>query len=85
MFIDIRRYKTDYSLLALGAAVYVFYVLKYQTESIYIIIATAVFATTYFAWGVWHHYHTRSLHSKVVLEYFLVAALAVVIVSTLLV
>lgn len=85
MFADIRRYKTDYSLLALGAGGYIFYILKHQTSSLYILIATSVFAAGYVIWGIWHHWHTESLHLKIVLEYFLVAALAVVIVSTLLV
>ncbi len=84
MFNDITRHRLDYSLLALMAAGYLMIVLTHQTAGHLIFIATLFFAGLYCLWGIWHHTHTKSLHARIVLEYFLVAALAVCIVSTLL-
>ncbi len=77
--------KSGYSLLAILAGGYLALVYRYQSAPSYLLFATVGFAILYFIWGVAYHLHDRSLHGKIVLEYLLVAALAVVIVSTLLI
>ena len=85
MLADLQKYKGDYSLLALAAAFYLAVVVKFQTNPRYLLAATGAFAVFYILWGIFHHGRARSLTLRVVLEYFLVASLAVVIVSTLLI
>lgn len=85
MLADLQKYKLDYSLLAILSGAYLVVVLKILTTPLYIILATAGYAFLYFLWGVLHHLASRTLYKKVVLEYFLVAVLAIVIVSTLLI
>jgi uncharacterized membrane protein YbhN (UPF0104 family) len=85
MIADVTKHKGHYSLLAGAAALYLGVVVKFQTTPTYLLVATAAFAAFYFIWGVFHHVATRSLHFKVVLEYFLVSALALIIISTVLV
>jgi hypothetical protein len=77
--------KSGYSLLAVLAGLYLVFVYRYQSTPRYILLATIIFAVLYFIWGIFHHLHDRSGSGKIVLEYLLVAALAVVIVSTLLI
>lgn len=77
--------KSGYSLLAVLAGLYLTFVYRYQSTPRYLLFATIVFAFLYFIWGLLHHFHDRSGSGKIVLEYLLVAALAVVIVSTLLI
>ncbi len=79
------KHKGEYSLLALLAAAYIVFIYTYQATPYYLFLGTISFALAYFAWGVWHHVRTSRFHARVVLEYFLVALLGVVIVSTLLI
>lgn len=76
--------KTDYTILTLIAIFYLVFIYTYQTVPKYILFSTVVFALIYVIWGVLHHLKAKSFHSRVVLEYFLVALLGVAIVSTLL-
>lgn len=85
MLSDVKNNKTDYSLLAIVAGVYLIFVVKYQTTPMYVVVGSAVFAFFYFLWGILHHGKLHSLSGRVVLEYFLVATLGVAIVATLLV
>ncbi|MEI6690127.1 MAG: hypothetical protein WCL07_00090 [bacterium] len=85
MINDIIRHKIDYSLLAIISMVYIMVFLVYQNQPQILIIATCFFGFTYILWGVLHHLKTRTLHPKVVLEYFLVSLLAIALVSTLLI
>lgn len=78
-------HKGDYLILALIVGGYLLAVIRFQATPQYLLIATGVSATLYLCWGIFHHARARSLHVKVVLEYFLVAALAVAIIATLLV
>jgi len=75
MFKDILDYPLDYLFLAVLSGAYL----------ISIFLATSLFVSLYFLWGIIHHLHAKSLHGRVVLEYFLVSALGIVIVSTLLI
>jgi hypothetical protein len=85
MIRDLDKHKGDYSLLAAFSALFLGAVVKFQTNPFNILLATLIFALIYLIWGITHHIKAKSLTGKVVLEYFLVAVLAVVIVSTLLV
>ncbi len=85
MLSDLARHKTAYSLLALAAAVYVYGAWTYRTNPTLIVGGTAIFAALYIGWGIAHHLVEHSLTFRVVLEYVLVAALAVTVVSTLLI
>lgn len=78
-------HKSDYSLLALLAIVYIVSIFRYQSTSQYLLFATIIFSILYFIWGIFHHLRTQTFHARVVLEYLLVALLGLVIVSTLLI
>lgn len=76
--------KNDYLILSVVTAIYVAAILYFKTTPLLVLISTLVFALLYIVWGIFHQYRSHNLHSKIVLEYFLVALLGVVIVSTLL-
>ena len=84
MISDVTRNKIDYSILALASAGYMtyFYINKTRTDLLF--NATLVFTIFYVFWGVFHHLREKSLTIKIMLEYILVALLAIVIASTLL-
>lgn len=84
MMHDIARHKGDYSILAVLSAVFIVYFLKEKTNPQHLVAATVVFGIFYFFWGVWHHSSTKTVTKHIVLEYFLVAVLGIVIVSSLL-
>jgi hypothetical protein len=77
--------KTEYSVLAILSALYVGSVFAYQTSPANILISTIIFAALYVVWGIWHHAKIKNLNGRIMLEYFLVAILGIVIVSTLLI
>lgn len=79
------QHKSDYSVLAILAALYMVAIFRFQTVPKYILLATVLFAICYFIWGILHQLHTRNFHAKIVLEYLLVAVLGIAIVSTLLI
>lgn len=76
--------RIDYCVLAVLAIGYLAFVFNYQTVPKYVLISTIAFAVTYVIWGVVHHLKSKNFHTRVVLEYLLVAALGVALVSTLL-
>jgi len=82
---DIRAHKFDYSVLALMATIFLGYFINSLHSPSQTFLATVIFSLSYVLWGVWHHGKNKHLTASVVLEYFLVAVLAIVIVSTLLV
>ncbi len=84
MISDLRKHKIDYSVLAILAAAYLIYFIINKNNPNALFLATLVFSLSYILWGVFHHARDRSLRLKVVLEYVLVATLAVVIASSLL-
>lgn len=85
MINDLTRHKMAYSFLAVASGAYLIFVYRYQTNPRLLLLGTIVFSFVYFLWGVLHHLFERTCSGKIVLEYFLVAALALVIVSTLLI
>jgi len=79
------KHMGDYSILAALSAIYLVVVFRYQTTPKYIMMATVVFGVVYLVWGVFHQIHARNFHTKIMLEYFLVALMGVAIISTLLI
>lgn len=82
---DVRTHRLDYSLLALIAALFTAYFVLSRHSPRQLFLSTVAFAALYALWGVWHHARGNHLTVKVVLEYLLVAALGIAIVSTLLI
>ncbi len=78
-------HKGDYLLLALIVGGYLVAVIRFQATPSYLLVATGIASALYVCWGIFHHARSHSLRLKVVLEYFLVAALAVAIIATLLI
>jgi hypothetical protein len=82
---EIKRHKIDYSYLAILAISFSLYFYFARHSASQLFVATLAFALVYIIWGVWHHARLRHLTGRIVLEYFLVACLGIVIVSTLLI
>ena len=85
LFRDLRVNKLDYSVLAIIAATFIVYYITKLEHPYQLFTATIVFSIFYIIWGIWHHLRSNYLTSKIVLEYFLVATLGVIIVSTILI
>lgn len=85
MFKDLRTHKTDYSVLAAIVGAFIIVFVSNLDSVTTLMFATILFSLSYILWGAWHHHNTKSLNGHIMLEYFLVATLAVVIVGTLLI
>lgn len=83
MIKDILDNKLDYCILALIAGAYLVLCYRFQTDINYLFDLTLGFSLGYFLWGIYHHLRSHSLNFRIVLEYFLVSALGLVIISTL--
>lgn len=69
-------------LVILNLGVGMFYFLRYSPgDQVWVVLATSV---AYVAWGVIHHWLEEDLHLKIVLEYFLMAFLACLLIIFLL-
>lgn len=81
---DLKKHKLAYSLLTILAVVYLAaaYYLRHRTELLFYV--SLVFGFSYIIWGVIHHAITKTLSPRVMLEYILVTALGLSIISTLL-
>lgn len=84
MIDDLKKHRFDYSLLATLAGIFIIYFLDSRSEPRKLVVATLCFSIGYFLWGVWHHGNTKTVTKHIVLEYFLVALIGIVIVSSLL-
>lgn len=80
---DVFKHKFAYSLLAILAVIYIVIVALFHAISTVMLSATLVYAVLYFLWGVIHHLYEKNLTFRIVLEYFLVSALGIVVMSTL--
>jgi hypothetical protein len=80
---DILNHKFAYSLLAGLAIVYLGLVFVLRNIPQILLYSTVVFGGLYFLWGVIHHSYEKNLSIRIVLEYILVAALGIVVMSTL--
>lgn len=85
IFRDLRVNRLDYSLLAVIAGAFAIYYTTNLNNPYQLFFATIVFSLLYFFWGVWHHSRSHHLTRRIVLEYFLIATLGVIIVSTILI
>lgn len=85
MFSDLKKYRGDYALLSAISSVFVFLFVAKRDDPRYLMALTGAFATSYLLWGVWHHLRARSLSLKIILEYLLVSAFALILVATLLI
>lgn len=81
---DVKKYKGSYSILAVVAMLYLASSYNLRNNPMFVLYLTLAFGLFYFVWGIVHHLTTKSLNSRVMLEYFLVTALGIVIMSTLL-
>lgn len=84
IFQELRKHKLDYSLLAVMATVFTAYFMTMRNSPSRLLLSTITFSSLYVVWGAWHHNRSHHLTIKIVLEYFLVAVLGIIIVSTLL-
>ncbi len=67
----------DFISLLFLVVIYIFLVLLTSFSPQYIKLFTIGFSILYFSWGLWHHKREKSLHSKITLEYLLIALLGV--------
>jgi hypothetical protein len=68
--------------IILGAGVGAF--LYASPDSALQFIVGIIIAVSYVIWGIIHHALRKDLHQKVVVEYILIAAIAVVLLATIL-
>lgn len=85
MIRDITQNKIDYSILSIFSILYLVVIFSAKNKPETILYSTLIFSILYILWGFFHHLKNKSLTFKIMLEYFLVSALGVVIISTLLV
>ncbi|MCL4359744.1 hypothetical protein M1555_00615 [Patescibacteria group bacterium] len=69
-------------VIILGGGLGLFWVLRGNPTAQFLV--GAVTSVAYFLWGIIHHAARGDLHRKVVIEYMLVSALAIVLLSTVL-
>lgn len=85
IFRDLQKNKLDYFVLIILSALFATYYLTNLDHPYQLFVATVIFSLLYIFWGIWHHAKSHHLNGRIVLEYFLVATLGVIIVSTLLI
>jgi hypothetical protein len=66
-------------LILFGGVVSFYTVRSNPTLQLMIGVVTSV---SYVLWGIIHHYMDRSLHKKIVIEYLLIGAIAIVLLAT---
>jgi len=76
-------FNSDYIILIAGLIIGVLgYGIFSASQSVEIILIISL-GGFYFLWGIWHHFREGDLHLKIVLEYLLIAVLAVVLLLSL--
>ncbi len=84
MLQDLKKHKIAYSLLSLAAIIYLVLVYLSRHNNTMLFYLTIFFGAVYFFWGIAHHIYERNLTFRTVVEYILVTALGISIMSTLL-
>jgi hypothetical protein len=84
MLKDVQKHKGAYSILALSAVAFLVCVYLYSHMPQLLFWGTVGFGVFYIIWGIMHHLSDHSLTGKIMLEYVLVTALGIGIMSTLL-
>jgi len=74
---------SDYIVLAAGLIIGVLGYRIFSTNQQVEIILIISLGGFYFIWGIWHHFREGDLHVKIILEYLLIAVLAVVLLLSL--
>jgi len=77
---DLKHYLALFSILALAVFFFIYFSYNRQAQA-GIVLATAA---AYVIWGVVHHWLKKDFHLRVLVEYLVVAALAVVLLLSLL-
>ncbi len=85
MIKDLQQNKFDYSFLALIATVFLIAFFHFAYQPFKMFFSVVIFSVSYVLWGIFHHLRLKKLSLKIVLEYFLLALLAIVLASTLLI
>lgn len=83
MMQDVKKHKIAYSLLAALAMIYLSAIFFLRNLPQLLLISTIVFGVLYFLWGIIHHLYEKNLTGRIMLEYMLVTALGIVVMSTL--
>ncbi|MBP9702928.1 hypothetical protein KBD69_04525 [Candidatus Woesebacteria bacterium] len=83
MMQDVQKHKLAYSLLAATSIVYLGLVFTLRNMPQVLLYATVVYGVIYLIWGLIHHLTLKDLTGRTVLEYVLVTALGIVVMSTL--
>lgn len=84
MIRDVTNHKVAYSLLALAAGIFLWFIYSYSHTPQLLLYVAFGFGGFYFFWGIAHHLSERNLTGRIMLEYALVTALGIGIMSTLL-
>ncbi|OGV97199.1 hypothetical protein A2W24_04205 [Microgenomates group bacterium RBG_16_45_19] len=81
MLTDLRTHSTHYALLAgwLALSMILFLMVQGQTQAE--VVVAVMTAGGYLVWGLVHHYLLGDLHAKIVAEYALAAAVAIMILT----
>lgn len=77
---DLKHYLALMAILSVGLGAFLFFSYNHSAQ-IGIIIALSA---AYVVWGIIHHTLKKELHLRIILEYFLVAVLASIVVIFLL-
>ncbi len=85
MIKDLQQNKFDYSLLALFAIIFLYAFFYFQYQPRLMFYSIVIFSFVYVVWGVYHHLRLGDCRLKIVLEYILLALLAIALASTLLI
>ncbi len=82
---DVLHHIFEYGLLFLSTIVFLMFISLFRAEHGKQFIVTVCFVAYYILWGIIHHARDQTLHLKVVLEYILIGALAMLLLRSLLV
>lgn len=77
---DLKHYLALIAFLSIGLALFLIFNYNRQIQ----IGITLLMSLCYLVWGVVHHTIEKELHPKIILEYFVVATVASILVISLL-
>lgn len=82
---DAAHHIAEYLLLIISAICYLVFLSLFKGEHQKQLIVSFFFVAYYVMWGIIHHARDQSLHLKIVLEYILIGALAMLLLRSLLI
>lgn len=82
---DIGDHIFEYLLLITSAVLYLTFLSIFRAEPTKQFIVTVLFVMYYILWGIIHHTRDQSLHLKIVLEYIVIGAIALMLLRMLLI